>query len=433
MGLFTKFEDKTLIEDGVLYQLGKKDIKNGVYEVPIGVNGFGNWAFHKTVKKHVSISGHLPIEGLKAVVCHDNVEDAPNLSYSKVERVRLSNKTKAIRACSFYNTSRLEEMDIPDSVQRIGESAFEGSEIKRVKLPKGLTYVDNSVFFKCSRLQECAIPETVQWIGMKAFMRTGLKKVTIPKNVEYIGQIAFADCENLEEVEFCGLMPESGGDDVFHDCKNLKTVKYRGFNISLPKMRQENGEMELRPNQAMEVAPFVDYAVRNKKKLPKLATIIRDTNQKEIEDFYNNAEAFTGLVGEYISKWSEDIELSRASDEEILSAYHKACVVTGLFSGDGKKSVAFMREVLSQLNPDALVKEFEKYDTHQFGYDEKFAQVYMNCCNLKEDNRGIKTVRIADSDFAGWGLYNNKREPQRDQFLNKTYTELRGSQASENA
>ena len=53
-----------------------------------------------------------------------------------------------------------------------------------------------------TRLQEIEIPEGVKKIGHGTFEAcTYLKKITLPKSLKTIGESAFSNCEYLEEIE----------------------------------------------------------------------------------------------------------------------------------------------------------------------------------------------------------------------------------------
>lgn len=78
--------------------------------------------------------------------------------------------------------------------------------------------------FNSSKAEEITLPETVKFIGEWAFGNCEmLKKVSLPKNVERICRFAFAYCDSLEEIKVdC---PKAVIDDsVFFGLKNLKTV-----------------------------------------------------------------------------------------------------------------------------------------------------------------------------------------------------------------
>jgi hypothetical protein len=51
-----------------------------------------------------------------------------------------------------------------------------------------------------SALEQITFPESLRKIGKSAFAKTKVRSVTIPAGVEFIDQYAFENCESLETV-----------------------------------------------------------------------------------------------------------------------------------------------------------------------------------------------------------------------------------------
>lgn len=101
----------------------------------------------------------------------------------------------------FVFNSTLELVVLPNTIKRIGESAFR----------------------KCSNLVDIAFPPSLKTIGEEAFARTGLQSIQLPEGLEQVEDLAFRKCADLEVV----TLPDSlqfVGDEVFEDCTELKTV-----------------------------------------------------------------------------------------------------------------------------------------------------------------------------------------------------------------
>ena len=92
-----------------------------------------------------------------------------------------------------FMSSGLVEIDIPDGVTTLGESAFNGcTSLKRVKLPKNLTTISDQMFSRCTSLTGITVPATVKTIGNAVFRNSELKTIILPESVEFISQQAFA-------------------------------------------------------------------------------------------------------------------------------------------------------------------------------------------------------------------------------------------------
>ena len=145
---------------------------------------------------------------------------------------------------AFYACRGLKTVTIPESVRSIGEKAFYLCNIKTVQYKGTLAQwcqMDSDVFIlqnastitmsdvaDLKAMTALTIPDTVTRIGKSAFKGCGrLISVTIPKSVTSIGDYAFADCSGIMTV----ILPDSVksiGDKAFYDCKSLKTVQYKG-------------------------------------------------------------------------------------------------------------------------------------------------------------------------------------------------------------
>lgn len=63
--------------------------------------------------------------------------------------------------------------------------------VKRVEIPNGVTSIPRSFATDCGNLREVIIPDTVNYIGDEAFNRTSLSNIIIPSPVSEIGSMAF--------------------------------------------------------------------------------------------------------------------------------------------------------------------------------------------------------------------------------------------------
>lgn len=90
---------------------------------------------------------------------------------------------------SFYN---LKEVEMPDTVVKIGRGAFQNcSSLEKVILPKNICELPNNLFLQCKKLEHVIIPDKVLKIGDQAFFATSIKNIVIPKSVVTIGNSAF--------------------------------------------------------------------------------------------------------------------------------------------------------------------------------------------------------------------------------------------------
>ena len=118
---------------------------------------------------------------------------------------------------------------IPDTVTKIGETAFSGClELYRIVIPDSVTVIDNNAFFGCETLTSVKLSKNINRIYECTFSCCySLKNIIIPEGVTMIGEWAFQSCENLEAV----TIPASVtfiDDFAFYYCSNLTEVNYGG-------------------------------------------------------------------------------------------------------------------------------------------------------------------------------------------------------------
>jgi len=130
--------------------------------------------------------------------------------------------------------SQFSFIELPPSVRSIGVSAFEGSKwLSSVILPQNnplFTTISSRAFFGCKGLKSTEenlllFPDTITTIEASAFQgcdNTNFKVINLPNSLITGGNSAFMDCVYLETVTF----PQSGslthiGDSMFQGCRRL--------------------------------------------------------------------------------------------------------------------------------------------------------------------------------------------------------------------
>ncbi len=101
---------------------------------------------------------------------------------------------------AFYNTGFV-TVELPDSVQILGEYAFEFcDELKNIKLSNSLTTIKTEALAECYTLETVIVPSSVHTIEDKSFYGSGIIYITIPSTVQSIGALAFYQCYRLTEI-----------------------------------------------------------------------------------------------------------------------------------------------------------------------------------------------------------------------------------------
>lgn len=202
--------------------------------------------------RFVNIFGQTPVSiSENHIVGHDecglvdeygarySIDGTTLLSVPKeLTNYKILNGTTTIGENSFSH-SRIELVEIPDSVHVIKDSAFVDCHyLKNINLPKGVSEIGYSAFEGCSKLTSIALPRELEGISTRTFRDcVSLERVYIPSGVQYVGLGAFGGCEKLKSI----VIPSMAGIEAFAfaGCKSL-------HEISLPILsRSEQIEYEL--------------------------------------------------------------------------------------------------------------------------------------------------------------------------------------------
>ena len=139
---------------------------------------------------------------------------------------------KKIETKAFEDCTSLEEINLPDSVESIGQAAFKGcTKISSIVIPNQVTYIDKYAFQLCTGLSNISFGTKLTRIGYGAFQScTGLTELTIPDNVTTIDEYAFISCVGLKTVTVSANVTKLPY-RAFGKCTNLEEV-YLGTNVT---------------------------------------------------------------------------------------------------------------------------------------------------------------------------------------------------------
>lgn len=162
-------------------------------------------------------------KGTYAVALADDLK--PTITSVVIPSEYASTRVTEIANSAFANCSNLAAIDIPDTVEKIGESAFFASGIESVVIPDTVTEIGSYAFANCENLAEVDLGNNVEVIGKQSFAYTAVKYIYFPRDVREIGAGAFLSCTRLENLTFYGKFGElkTIGDSAFRLCA-LKEV-----------------------------------------------------------------------------------------------------------------------------------------------------------------------------------------------------------------
>ena len=103
--------------------------------------------------------------------------------------VSLPDTLKKIGSSAFYGNS-IEYLAIPDSVDQIGDGAFAHNPIETLYLPNSLERINSGAFLE-TEITFLSIPKSVKSIGRSAFYNSPLTYLELPYGLEEVGPSSF--------------------------------------------------------------------------------------------------------------------------------------------------------------------------------------------------------------------------------------------------
>lgn len=151
--------------------------------------------------------------------------------YPNMTSLQIPNTVTKIGANAMYSCTNLKNITIPDSIESIGEDAFEWTNWYNNQ-PNGCVYI-GKILYKYKGVMPdntiIKICEGTTSISSYAFGSKNnfipLKDIYFPDSLKRIGKGAFRNCNQLTAIKFNdGLM--SIGNEAFESCKNLTSVAF---------------------------------------------------------------------------------------------------------------------------------------------------------------------------------------------------------------
>ena len=146
----------------------------------------------------------------------------------KIASATLSDGITTVGNYAFYQCSGLLRIDLPDTLQTIGDYAFRYSGLTRIEIPASVTEVCQHAFCDCYSLAKVTIPEGVVTIRQGAFYGcTSLVTVSLPSTVTGISADAFMSCRSLTKITIPASVTTIAT-NAFYACNRLANVNYGG-------------------------------------------------------------------------------------------------------------------------------------------------------------------------------------------------------------
>lgn len=224
----------------------------------------------------------------------------------------------------YTNEEGLTEVIIPDGVDTIAMSAFEGvAGIENVVIPEGVTYIRDGAFRNCKDLKEVRLPSTLKKVGI----------------------CAFADCPKLVTIE----IPDGIQKIEYNAFKNCKTIVYRG--ITAP----------CRHNR-LSVVNTVIYTIRTLDFNTILPTDIKHKITWELMFAYPNNEEVIKLARRHFTRLFKE-----AVDNNDFEKVKRACELDGYLT---KSNIDKLMEYARENNRTEIFVMLLQYKNDKIGFSK---------------------------------------------------------------
>ncbi len=200
--------------------------------------------FNPTPEKYMCDSENLP--NIDKLIIEDNVEEIGVCQYLWVycNEVIIPDTLKKIEFWGLATGSK--KIDLPESLEYIGDRGFYGLDITKLKLPSNVRYIGYEAFAYCYEISgELVLPESLEYLGERAFYWCDkLSKVVDNSKIKTISSEAFSNCWILTNYVFNNV---------------LERIEYAAFagthmrNGNLPDSIKYIGEYALYVNEDINV------------------------------------------------------------------------------------------------------------------------------------------------------------------------------------
>ena len=234
-----------------------------------------------------------------------------------------------VGALCFYENTKIRSVDIPPTIQIIGEGAFSlceslenvsgGENVKAIgedafslnskliNIPdfSNVEIIMNCAFDGCNSLSQAIISDKLHYVGVFAFACTKVEPSIIPDSMQTIGTYAFSKIEKDDKKDAFLIV----GDEMLIDYPDIETVEipYGVKFVSVSKCGKKNVKKVIIPN----TVTFVDSCILEKVEnsviyLPEsVEKVGMYNNNKYLERMFLDVCKIYGIEGSYAQEYAK--------------------------------------------------------------------------------------------------------------------------------
>ena len=199
--------------------------------IPASIDGkpvvaIGSIAFHRSE--------------ITSITLPDSVKRIENSAFnrcSKLSEVNVGAGLQEIDTLAFFACGSLREITLPSSLKRIGDYAFDACGLTSIEIPDSVDSIGEGVFIGCTDLKYVKYSNSLTEIPEEMFTDSGLEVFRVPQGVTYIASFAFGNSAlkyisipdtvqvlalPIGTIVYCNDTAYAGGWCVTNGCKSKK-------------------------------------------------------------------------------------------------------------------------------------------------------------------------------------------------------------------
>lgn len=166
------------------------------------------------------------------------------LKTTSILTVKFAEGITSLGAKMFYDSTAV-EIELPDSVETMGDEFAYGSLFTSIKIPKNLTAIPYRMFYQstnimtvdfseaeslevigesafsgCTSLESAILPEGLTTLSKYAFYKSGVKNVYLPSTIKEVGLYTFEQSAAEVVESYSPII----GENMFYKCNNLRKI-----------------------------------------------------------------------------------------------------------------------------------------------------------------------------------------------------------------
>lgn len=182
-----------------------------------------NWELTQNNDDNQNPTYTLTISGNGAMMGYESASQVPWYQYANQITVGVVEEgITDLGARAFVLQKNLTSVTLPQSLQTIGDSAFNQCGLKTIKFPSNLKVIGKHAFWKSPLEGVIEFPETIEVIDSFAFEGCALTEITLPKNLKVLGSGAFKSTSITKMPEIPVAITSLV--NTFQGCKQLTEI-----------------------------------------------------------------------------------------------------------------------------------------------------------------------------------------------------------------